>query len=87
MWLAPCVHAGERFIWLPVSQCLWRLFATTVASRFSCWMAVTVKSPTTRHELMMAKLESWLLAGAKSPKKQMMKNQLTEIFGIMPREK
>jgi len=50
-------------------------------------MAVTVKSPTTRHELMMAKLESWLLAGAKSPKKQMMKNQLTEIFGIMPRKK
>ena len=39
-------------------------------------LTVTVKSPTTRNELTMTKVESWLAGGAKSPGAQVMKNPL-----------
>jgi hypothetical protein len=50
-------------------------------------LSVTVKSPATRHELAMAKLESCLVGGAKSPNHRVMKNQLREIAGILSRNK
>jgi hypothetical protein len=43
-------------------------------------LTVTVKSPTTQHELTMAKLESWLAGGAKSPNEQVVKNRLRELW-------
>jgi hypothetical protein len=43
-------------------------------------MAVTVKSPTTRYELTMAKLESWIAGGAKSPNEQVLKNKLRSLW-------
>jgi len=46
-----------------------------------------VKSLTTRDELTMAKLESWLSDGAKSPNEQLMTNRLREISGIVRRNK
>jgi hypothetical protein len=38
-------------------------------------LSVTVKSPATRHKLTMAKLESWLAGGARSPNEQVQKNR------------
>jgi hypothetical protein len=43
--------------------------------------------PTTRHELTMCKLQSWLAGGAKSPNEQVVKNRLREISGIVERNK
>ncbi len=39
---------------------------------------MTVKSPAARHELTMAKLESWLAGGAKSPNEQVQTKRLKE---------
>jgi hypothetical protein len=50
-------------------------------------LSVTVKSPTTRHELTLARLQSWLTGGAKSPNEQVVKNRLREISGIVGRNK
>jgi hypothetical protein len=46
-----------------------------------------MKSPITPHELTMAKLESWLTGGAKSPNEQVVKNRLRDISGIVGRNK
>ena len=45
-------------------------------------LSVTVKSPTTTHEVSMSKLESWLTGGARSPKDHLVKKRLREISGI-----
>ena len=50
-------------------------------------LSVTVKSPTTTHEVSMSKLESWLTAGARSRKEQIVKQRLREVTGIGERAK
>jgi len=45
-------------------------------------LTVVVKSPTTKHELTMEKLKSWLTGGAKSPNEAVTKSRLREIVGI-----
>ena len=50
-------------------------------------LKIRVRAPEEEHTVTVGKVMSWQDGGAKSPKKQMMKNQLTEIFGIMPRKK
>ena len=41
---------------------------------------VTVKAPTTRHELTMARLESWLGSHGRTPAEQALKSELRQLL-------
>ena len=43
-------------------------------------LTVTVKAPTTSHELTVGKLEDWMASGGKSPKEQVEKGRLKELL-------
>jgi len=43
-------------------------------------LSVVVKAPSTRHELMVAKLQSWLGSNGKSPNEQALKNELRQLL-------
>ena len=81
--MAPGVHMQPPKSW-PVRSTKRRRWAGRSSKRCNLMdtlpgpatrLTVTVKSPATRHKLTMAKLESWLAGGARSPNEQVQKNR------------
>jgi hypothetical protein len=44
-------------------------------------LTVTVKAPTTSHEVRLSKTDGWLESGGQSPNEQAMKVRLRELLG------
>jgi hypothetical protein len=45
-------------------------------------LTVTVKAPTTSHEVRLRRIEAWFQSGTGSPNEQAMKARLKELLGL-----